>query len=192
MNRKLLAVLATMILVLAFAGCGGGGGGGDASTQPLGAYTLTGKVTTGTATGAGIAGVTLTMDSNTVSTTDSSGTYTTSCNNGSHTIVPSKTGYTFVPANLTFTINGAGQVSKNFVATQVSGGTSGVCIEVLKLVYGGTLQTCYAGQYTQAECNLFITTDLTVIWHDGATSCQPYGFTLGDCWGDTSFKNCIK
>ena len=74
-----------------------------------------------------------------------------------------------------------------------SGTGTGVCI----FTQNGyiTITYCYAGQYTQAECNKFIDIGsgiTNVVWYAGASSCEPYGFTLGDCYGDTSFTTCLK
>ena len=73
-----------------------------------------------------------------------------------------------------------------------NGTGTGVCIETLSLLDNQTLSTCYAGKYNEAECNKFIESGITVVWYAGASSCEPYGFTLTDCWGDTSYTSCVK
>ncbi|MFN3649694.1 MAG: carboxypeptidase regulatory-like domain-containing protein [Armatimonadota bacterium] len=84
-------------------------------------YTLSGKVTLGSS---GLAGVTLTSGSRTV-TTGSDGSYAfTGLPTASYTVTPSKSGYTFSPTSQTVTL-GSNQTAVNFTASTTMSPQSG-------------------------------------------------------------------
>lgn len=93
-----------------------------------GSFTVTGTVTTGTATysisgSAGTSGATLTAGSASA-TSDASNNYTiTGLANGTYTVTPAKSGCTFSPTSLSVTISGANVTGKNFTATCGTGTT---------------------------------------------------------------------
>ncbi len=81
-------------------------------------YSISGTV--GTAGGAPIAGVTLTLSgaANATIMTNAAGTYSfTGLANGVYTVTPSLTGYTFSPLNRNMTISGANVTGQNFTGT---------------------------------------------------------------------------
>lgn len=91
--------------------------------------TPTSSSISGTVSGTGKAGVTITVtDAQSTAytaTTSSTGTYSVSgLANGTYTITPSKTGYTFSPASRSVTISsGANSTGQNFTATAVTAST---------------------------------------------------------------------
>jgi hypothetical protein len=93
-----------------------------------GSFTVTGTVTTATATysisgSAGTSGATLTAGSASA-TSDASNNYTLSgLANGTYTVTPVKSGCTFSPAALSVTVSGANVTSQNFTASCGSGST---------------------------------------------------------------------
>jgi len=93
-----------------------------------GSFTITGTVTTATATysisgSAGTPGATVSVGSASA-TSDASNNYTiSSLANGTYTVTPTKSGCTFSPASQSVTISGANVTGKNFTATCGSGST---------------------------------------------------------------------
>ena len=94
--------------------CGGGGGGSNNNNgNPT--YTLSGSVT-----GAGKQGVTITVSSAGTATTNASGAYSMSgLANGYYTVTASKPGYAFTPASQVVAINYANAVATSFVSAQL-------------------------------------------------------------------------
>jgi serine protease len=91
-------------------------GGSSPST-----YSISGTITT--ATGAALAGVTVSRGSATT-TTNSAGVYTfTGLANGTYTITPSLSGYTFSPSSRSVTVSGANVSGQNFTGTPSGGGS---------------------------------------------------------------------
>lgn len=89
------------------------------ATQVAATYSISGKVTSGSA---GLSGVTVSVG-NYSATSQADGTYTiNNVPNGSYTLVPSLSGYTFSPASSAVTVNNANVTGQNFTATASGGG----------------------------------------------------------------------
>jgi hypothetical protein len=124
---RALALVAALTLLPA---CGGGDGGGGSEPPPP-TYSISGVIS-GSASGAGIQGVSVALTgTRTASTTTSAaGTYSfTSLPSGSYTVTPSMSGMAFDPASRPVTIGGANVDNVDFVA--LSGGVVATGIEFL-------------------------------------------------------------
>lgn len=96
-----------------------GGGGGNTG----GSYSITGQIESNT--GAGLAGVSVTLTGGTTltTTTDSGGNYSFSnVANGTYTLTPAKSGYTFSPAYQQVTVSGKNTTVAKFTGTTSGGG----------------------------------------------------------------------
>ncbi len=115
--RKFLAI-ASVYMFIALVSCCLFACSSKSSSDPTPAtttYSISGTVTL---SGAGLQGVTMTLNSSSTATTDASGNYIIAgLSNGSYAITPSKTGYTFAPANSAQNVNGANITGVNFMAT---------------------------------------------------------------------------
>jgi hypothetical protein len=112
----LLAVLLAVITVVVVS-CGGGGGSSTPSNNGTNTttYSISGVVTS---SGAGLQGVTMTLNTGDTATTDASGNYSfTSLVNGSYTLSPGKTGYIFSPTSSAQTVSGSNITGVAFTAT---------------------------------------------------------------------------
>lgn len=87
-------------------------------SEPDDTYTISGTVTL---SGAGLHGVTMTLDSAATATTDINGNFTFSgLANGSYSITPTKLGYIFTPTSATITVNGASVTGQTFTSTAIA------------------------------------------------------------------------
>lgn len=112
---KMRIITIVVFLIVGLVACGGGGSSDPAPSNNASTYNISGAVTL---SGAGLQGVTMTLNSSTTVTTDASGNYTFSgLANGSYTITPSKTGYTFYPTSLAVSINGVNITGQNFTTS---------------------------------------------------------------------------
>lgn len=125
MHRK-----SVLSLALALAGAFACGSSGGASGATVATYALSGKVT-----GAGAAGVTVSLSGPTTwsTTTDASGGYSfAGLADGEYTVRPSKAGHAFAPLNAVVTVHGADATAPDFTAAAaanvyaISGTLSGV------------------------------------------------------------------
>ena len=136
--NKSIAVLLLLLSLSAITACGGGGGGGGGGNG--GTYSISGAVTV---SGAGLAGVTLRLNTGAAAVTDAGGNYSfTVLPNGSYTITPSLAGYAFNPVNTLQVVSGANVTGVNFTATP-AGLTHSISGTIL--VSGSTPSTGLAG-----------------------------------------------
>jgi hypothetical protein len=116
----------------------------------------------GTISGAGGNGATVTLSGGASVTANTSGGYTfTGVVNGSYTVTPSKTGFTFTPANQPVTVNNTNVTGVNFTSTQNAG--TGLAIDA-KVFKDGTKATTIASPaFSTTAANelvlAFVTTD---------------------------------
>jgi hypothetical protein len=77
-------------------------------------FSISGQIT---ASGSGLSGVTVALNTGSTTPTDNNGNYSFSgLVNGTYTVTPSRSGYTFTPASQSVTINGANKTGVNFTA----------------------------------------------------------------------------
>lgn len=114
MKKSFVWVVMCMVVATGLCACGSNS---SSDSTPTTTYSISGTVAS---SGAGLQGVTMTLNSSTTATTDASGNYTiTGLANGSYSITPSKSGYTFDPTNSTQTVNSANITGVNFAAAPV-------------------------------------------------------------------------
>jgi len=110
--------------------------------QDGGAYSLSGAVT---ASGAGLAGATLTLNGTTTTTTDASGNYSfTGLAAGTYSVVPSLEGYGFLPVSRAVVIANGSSSGNGFAATPstsptyaISGSVTGPAASGVVVTLGG-------------------------------------------------------
>jgi hypothetical protein len=116
----------------------------------------------GTISGSGGNGATVTLSGGASATANTSGGYTfTGVANGNYTVTPTKTGFTFTPANQPVTVNNANVTGVNFTSTQNAG--TGLAIDA-KVFKDGTKATTIASPaFSTTAANelvlAFVTTD---------------------------------
>jgi subtilisin family serine protease len=82
-------------------------------------YTVAGKITVGSVSGPGLAGVTVSIDASHTETSDASGNFIIfGLAAGNYTLTPTKAEYTFVPVSIPVTVAASNLSGKDFVATQ--------------------------------------------------------------------------
>ncbi len=130
--------------------------GVDFAATVVGAFSISGKVTLDSASGAGLVGVTVSAGAGHTATTAADGTYTiASVTAGAYTVTPAKTGYTFVPATQSVTITTANVTGINFVAPTLvitatatpTSGSAPLTVAFGSTVTGGTAPYTYDWNY---------------------------------------------
>ena len=103
----------------------------------------------GTISGAGANGVTMTLsgDSTATTTTDAGGNYTFSVADGSYTVTPNKLAYEFTPPNQNVTVSGAAVSNVNFTAVGSTGTSTLFHDDFNRAAIGGSYDIGTTGSY---------------------------------------------